>query len=150
MFLPLDSRETETQKGRVTCLRSRRWRGAVLGPQVPDSRPKSPPLPPPSPCPAPWHRPPSSTPWVLGNPVGAAWGTPRPPREIEACSRLRPHPRPPAALWAAGRAPPPGPLRALARVTSPHGRPASRAATRNRTSTSAPKWLRAPAYRARA
>lgn len=76
-----------------------------------------------------------------------SWATPSWPLwgQTEATGRMRGLPaspaptRAPAALWAAGRAPPPGPLVSAGPRHQPPRPAGSGAATRNRTCTSAPE-----------
>lgn len=97
MSLPFDSRETETQRGRVTCLKCAQ-EGGVPGPQVPDSQAEEPASAPTLALSGTLALPPALG---LGQPSRRrSGGTPRPPREIEACSRLRP---PPAHLPLSGQ-----------------------------------------------
>lgn len=111
MSLPFDSRETETRRG-VTCQSRARGNPGTLRSQdgqprlCPHPRPFSTPVPPPA--------------WGLGaTPSGPLWG------QTESTGGMRgllasPAPaRAPAALWAAGRAPPPGPLE----IASPRHQP---------------------------
>lgn len=105
-FLPFDSRETEPQRGGATCPRSRREESR--NPRLQTPRPGQPASAPTLTLSAPRCRPP---PWGLGNPDRAAVGTDRGHRENKGPTRI---PgvlaRAPASLWAASKAPPPGPL----------------------------------------
>lgn len=138
MYLPFDSKETETRRG-VTCP------GSLGGgnPETIGSRLPGPaaPLPPPPPSQNPGTAPP---PWVLVNPVRAALGADRSHRENEGSAGISsPRPRTCRSL---------GSRQSPASGTSRERRPASPAPTAGRQAEQRPgtappparrKWLRA-------
>lgn len=137
----------------MTCLRSRRWRGAVPGPQVPDSQAEEPASAPTLALSGTLALPPHPHNLGLGQPSRRRFGgTRRPPRETEACSHLRPPPPPTCRSLGSRQSPASG--------ASRERRPASPAPTAGRRAEQRPgtalpparrKWLRAgPAHRAHA
>lgn len=121
----------------MTCPRSRR--GVLRHPKTPDSHARQ------SATSSFQHPGPAPRLGSGATAAGPLWG------QTEATGKTRgllasPAPaRAPAALWAAGRAPPPELLLSAGPHHQPLGPPASRAATRNRTSPAHRKWLRAGA-----